>query len=113
MSMKGQRIWRRQSVAVPVWITSLDNGGVFELTMTENISPRGVRVVTRKCWNTYEQVLVSAPPEFSSVARIVYCQPLPSEDFALGISLKNPVLEGLIELQGPVPLNCREAASCS
>lgn len=59
---------------------------VTELTATENISSRGVRVQTERPWKPQAPVLVKSPAgELWARARVVYCHPLSGRTFALGL----------------------------
>jgi hypothetical protein len=99
MSMQCRRVEMRILLAGPVWLTSLENGGEFEIAITENTSTTGTRIVTSKPWKPTESVLISQPPGFCAVGRIAYCHQLPSENFALGISLEAPPSDWLQSLE--------------
>jgi len=59
-----------------------------EMTFTENVSPRGVRVSTVRRWQPGTRVLVTFPRNgIWSQGRIVYCQREESGNFALGLEL--------------------------
>jgi hypothetical protein len=59
-----------------------------EMTSTENVSPRGVRVTTVRRWQPGTRVLVSFPDKVIwSEGRIIYCQRMESGNFALGVAL--------------------------
>lgn len=59
-----------------------------EMTFTENVSPRGVRVTTVRRWNPGTRVLVSFLGKgIWSEGTIIYCQRLESGNFALGLEL--------------------------
>ena len=81
----------RDDLSAPLWLTSLQQAGVFEIVPTENVSRFGVRVVTREFWRPDELVLVSSPPGFWVQGSVVYCKKLPSDDYVLGIRLDVPV----------------------
>src|SRR5947208_10967015 len=58
----------------------------MQYVSTENVSPYGARVRTNRPWKKGTSVLVkSALGELCARARIVYCQPLPANAFALGL----------------------------
>ncbi|PYU69200.1 MAG: hypothetical protein DMG49_13980 [Acidobacteria bacterium] len=64
----------------------LDESQLTKSAVTEDVSPRGARIVTD--WNCApgKHLLVSAPKEgFKSLARVVYCQRLESTKFAVGL----------------------------
>jgi hypothetical protein len=59
-----------------------------EMTFTENVSPRGVRVTTVRRWQPGTRVLVRFPDKVIwSEGRIIYCQRMESSNYALGIEL--------------------------
>jgi hypothetical protein len=59
-----------------------------EMTFTENVSPRGVRVATVRRWQPGARVLLTFPQNgIPSQGRIVYCQRVKSGNFALGLEL--------------------------
>jgi hypothetical protein len=99
MSHQSRRGGARVPLTGPMWLTSLDNGGEFEITTTENASRTGTRVLTSKPWKQNESVLISQPPAFCAVGRIAYCHQLPSENFALGVSLEAPPSDWLQGLE--------------
>lgn len=75
----------------PLWLTSLQRPGVYEVVPTENISGSGMQIVTQEFWKPDELVLVSSPPGFFVQGSIVSCKKLPSDDYFVGISLEAPV----------------------
>jgi hypothetical protein len=82
------RYEKRTPRAVPIDVLRLDESQLNVRTVTENVSPRGVRIVTD--WNCApgKHVLLTAPEEgVKSLARVVYCQPLESTKFAVGLQL--------------------------
>ena len=59
---------------------------IYEITFTENVSPHGARVLTKRRWSPNDSVLVKLPQEGRpSRARITYCQPLKGDEFAMGL----------------------------
>ena len=89
-----QRIGRweaRAPLSAPLWLTSLQKPGVFEIVPTENVSRFGIQMVTQEFWEPAELVLVSSPPGFFAQGSVVYCKKLPSDDYILGIRLDAPV----------------------
>jgi hypothetical protein len=54
--------------------------------ITENVSSRGLRVITRSMWQPEARVRVSfAGEDIDEQARVVYCQRMPKRKFAVGI----------------------------
>jgi hypothetical protein len=89
----------RAPLSAPLWLTSLQKPGVFEIVPTENVSRFGIQMVTQEFWEPAELVLVSSPPGFCVQGTVVYCKKLPSDDYILGIRLDEPV-ENWIEALG-------------
>jgi len=59
-----------------------------ETTATENVSPRGARVVSKQRWQEGDRVLVKAlKGDLRWQAQVVYCEILPSNNFAIGLKL--------------------------
>jgi hypothetical protein len=58
----------------------------METGLTEDVSSRGVRVTSTSEWLLGEMVLVTIPGfHFTSVARVVYCNPLSNGRFGVGL----------------------------
>jgi hypothetical protein len=91
---------KRTAVAVPLWLTSLDQPGELDWTVTENVSARGARILTKRPWRVHESVLLSLPPKFSANGRVVYCHGLPSGNYILGIEIGEVVDAWLENLAG-------------
>jgi PilZ domain len=76
----------RTPTRVGLELSSPDEPLTYEITFTENVSPHGARVLTRKQWNPNDSILVKLPQESRpSRARITYCQPLRADEFATGL----------------------------
>jgi PilZ domain len=91
---------KRLTLAVPLWLTSLDQPGELDWTVTENVSERGARIQTKRRWRVNESVLVSLPPNFSAYGRVVYCQSLPSGNYVMGIEIGESSAAWLKSLEG-------------
>lgn len=62
-----------------------------EETFTENVSVRGVRVLTARRWKTNDRLTIATPAgSFHSIARVAYCQSVSESGFAIGIELLEP-----------------------
>ena len=71
---------------------SLPNSDQFEMGQTIDISPHGARVASKKFWPPNEHLLLrSLRGNFTSYARVVHCQCLAENSYALGLELYNPV----------------------
>jgi hypothetical protein len=57
-----------------------------ERAITENVSSRGVRVISASEWYTDDTILVSLPAgHFTSAARVTYCDPMGQGQFVTGL----------------------------
>jgi hypothetical protein len=57
-----------------------------EKAVTENVSPRGVRVISTSDWYIDDTILVSLPAgHFTSAARVAYCDALGQGTFGIGL----------------------------
>jgi len=62
-----------------------------ETTFTENVSSRGVRVLSSRRWKTNDRLTIATPAgSFHSIARVAYCKPAPQAGFAVGLELLEP-----------------------
>jgi hypothetical protein len=78
----------RTPMKVTVDLSSLDIRTPAQEGVTENVSPRGARVLTHKPWKPNDRLNVrSLLGNFRSRARVVYCVPVDGELFAIGLQL--------------------------
>ena len=88
MHVPSGRYEKRTARAVTVELLRLDESQPNKRAVTENVSPRGARVVTDWNFAPAKHLVVSAPKEgVKSLARVVYCQRMESAKFALGLQL--------------------------
>jgi len=91
MTMPPGRYDKRIAVAVAVMLTSPESAFTTELALTENISERGARVLTRRVWLANESVVIkSLEGDLQSEARVVYRQPVRENVYAIGLELLGP-----------------------
>jgi PilZ domain-containing protein len=65
------------------------NLGDIEKTVTQNVSSRGARVLTRRPLPPQEQLVAeTAGGEIRMQARVVYCQGVPDGHFAVGLEFQ-------------------------
>lgn len=103
MDKAARRLEERTPVHVTVDISGLDIHAAAQQGITENVSARGARVVTAKPWQPNERVTVrSLLGSLRSRARVVYCQPLPKNSFAIGLELFVSVGEWTLPQASPV-----------
>jgi len=68
-------------------VLRLDEPQPVKRAVTENVSARGVRIVTEYDCPPGKHVMVSAPEQgVRSLARVVYCEPVESSKFAVGLA---------------------------
>jgi PilZ domain len=73
---------------VTVDLSSVDIRTPAQEGITENVSPRGARVLTKKPWKPNDRLNVrSLLGNFRSRARVVYCVPVDEGRFAIGLQL--------------------------
>lgn len=69
-----------------------DGTQLRETTVSENLSPGGVRVATGKIWRPGSRVLLSSHETgVPTQAQVVYCQRLENGKFAVGLELLGSV----------------------
>ncbi len=91
MYSRSGRMETRIPLEVMVRIASLEHPGLVDTGTTQNASPFGLRAIVRKQWTPNEPVLVESPPgDLRSRGWVVYCQPVPGGQFAVGLRLLVP-----------------------
>jgi hypothetical protein len=72
-------------------LTSRERAFTTELTLTENISELGARVITKKVWWANDTLVIkSLEGDLQSEARVVYQQPVRENVYAIGLELLAP-----------------------
>jgi len=88
--LRHARLEGRNPAIVSLYLTADARQVLAEPAFTENMSAHGARIVTRRRWSPGERLQVeSARWNFRSAARVVYCEALPSEEFAVGLEFLN------------------------
>jgi hypothetical protein len=83
------RIEKRIPMVLPVDLVIAEEMLVSERAVTVNVSPHGARVVTKRRWRPEEQPwLASLTSYFRLQGSVVYCQPLTSGDFCVGLKFR-------------------------
>ena len=96
MPARTGRLEKRIHIEVALQLLMLRNPGDIEKTVTQNVSSRGVRVLTRRPLLPEEQLVAeTADGEVRMQARVVYCQGLPDGRFAAGLQFQ----EGYVNFQ--------------
>ena len=89
--MEPRRVEERIAAAVAVMLTSAEPAFPTELTLTQNISSRGARVVTRGLWWANDSLVVkSLEGDLQSEARVIYRQPIRENVYVVGLELIEP-----------------------
>jgi hypothetical protein len=89
--MQPGRYEKRSATAVAVMLTSRDRVSRTELTLTENITSRGARVVTKTLWSANDSLVIkSLEGDLQSEARVIYRQPVRENVYAIGLKLIAP-----------------------
>jgi hypothetical protein len=92
MAVPTGRSDKRIAKEVAVELARLDHLQLKETATTQNVSARGIRVATENLWRSGDRVLLSSPQStFRSQARVVYCQRLEGNRFAVGLELAAPL----------------------
>jgi hypothetical protein len=88
MHVPAGRYEKRTAKTVKVELLPLDESQLNKRAVTENVSPRGARIVTDWTCAPGKHLLVTVPDEgVKSLARVVYCQRVESAKFAVGLQL--------------------------
>ncbi len=92
MSPHAGRIEKRIRLAVPVQVSSVLDLAATERTTTENVCSLGIRILTKRARDLNERLMVSSlRGDLRTLARVVYCQHVPENRFALGLELSRRV----------------------
>ena len=99
MAVPTGRSDKRIAKEVVVELAPLDHSQLKETTITQNVRARRIHVATEHPWRPGDTVLLSSPQStFHSQARVVYCQRLEDNRFAVGLELVAP--QGVILVTG-------------
>lgn len=92
-----KRTESRTLARVEVELLSTDEPFINEITLTENVSRCGARVLTKTLWRPNGGVTVKLlRAGLSNRARIAYCTPLKGEAFAIGLQFSSPVVSWMV-----------------
>ena len=92
MSERSGRLEKRIRLAVPVEILSPQNPAAAERATTENVSSLGIRVLTQRARDLNERLMISSlVGDLRTLARVVYCQRVAENRFAVGLELSRKV----------------------
>ena len=90
--MSKGRSEKRIAKTVRVEVCPLDDPLLKERTMTENVSAHGVRVLLQHMLQPLQEAVVTSSMEgVRTPARVVYCQRVSENKFAIGLELSTRV----------------------
>lgn len=90
--MSTGRSERRIAKTLRVEVSPLYDPSLKERALTENVSAHGIRVVLQRMLPPFEEALVNSPNEgVRTPARVVYCQRVGEDKFAIGLELSTRV----------------------
>ena len=81
-----QRVENRMSMKTTALLIGRHGKLGVEKAITENVSARGVRVISATEWYTDDTILVSLPAgHFTTAARVTYCDPMGPGRYVTGL----------------------------
>ena len=87
MAVPTGRSDKRIPKEVVVELALSDASQLKEAAVAQNVSARGMRVATEHVWRPGDSVLLSSPESgFRTQARVVYCQRMENNKFAVGLN---------------------------
>jgi PilZ domain len=94
MTAPNRRSDRRITKEVVVELARPDASQLREMAIAQNMSARGMRVATEDVWFPGDPVLLRSPESgVRTQARVVYCQRVENNRFAVGLELSAPLGE--------------------
>jgi len=91
MAMLLGRSEKRNAAVVTVMLTSSELPFPTEVALTENISSRGARVVSKGLWEKNNSLVIkSLDGGLQSEARVIYRRPIREDVYAIGLELIAP-----------------------
>jgi hypothetical protein len=86
MRVPSGRTEKRSAWAARVQLSHPDILLPVEITVAENVSPRGARVVSKRRWKEGDRVLIKAlKGDLQWQTQVVYCEIMPSSTVAIGL----------------------------
>jgi len=91
MAIRPGRSEERSAASVAVMLTSPEPPFPTELTLTENISSLGARVVSKGFWGKNNSLVIkSLEGGLQAEARVIYRRPIREDVYAIGLELIAP-----------------------
>lgn len=85
------RTEKRVPMEVGVRITGHEAIPGTETTFTQNVSPRGARVLSTRPWKINDRMVISTMTgSFKATARVAYCAVTAESNFAVGVEFIEP-----------------------
>lgn len=82
---------QRVPMEVGVRIAGHESMPGTETTFTQNVSPRGARVLSTRPWKTNDHMVITTlTGAFRATARVAYCTITPESNFAVGVEFIEP-----------------------
>ena len=86
------RFETRVFLTMPLYLSDPNGSLPSRLALTENVSARGARVVTRETVIVGESWLITLlAGDLRVSAQVVYCKPSSNNNFCIGLQLERPV----------------------
>jgi len=81
------RMERRLPIIVVVRLASPESDSTVpeERTFTDNISPRGARIFSRRPWQPGNAIRVTPLHQAAACGKVIYCQKLPDDRYCVGL----------------------------
>jgi len=84
------RMERRLPIIVVVRLAHCEPASIDgeERTFTDNISPHGARVFSKRAWQPGEMVRITPLNQDAARAKVAYCQRLPDDRYTIGVEFQ-------------------------
>jgi hypothetical protein len=91
----------RIPIEVAVYIAGSGAFSARESTFTQDVSAGGASVLSTRRWKKNQRLTITAcAGGFQSIARVVYCKPIPGTGFVLGLELLAPSGKWIVSREG-------------
>jgi hypothetical protein len=101
------RMERRLPIIVVVRLAQCEPAGTRgeERTFTDNISPHGARLFSKRAWQPGDGVQVTPGDQDATCGKVVYCQKLPDDRYIVGVKFPDrPVTWSCLQRYDGLPL---------
>lgn len=89
MALQYGRLHERMGLVVKITLSDPNDPGIVEDGMTDNVSAEGARVCVSTAKQPGTLLSVYSPThQLRSPARVVYCERIPGDRFAVGLELQ-------------------------